>query len=1043
MAIPGTPAARLYPSGQAQLLQRIKRDLLSVIDLYFNGQYLIQPEDFTILLGIYKKRKYPNYPTDDEARAKRLGIEIRYMLDVDRRAITPAPNGPPYHFRPGKSLVNASKNDIKRLYLDFILRRADLVWDDLEEMRRSGFIFAESVAELSPSTRAKNFSRKLTEVLVPEGVGTQSVRAFHDHAAVRSTYNDDLNYYAKYRKSFPTQPGDRAINFDKLSDDYLKLNFTEPELKRETVHLLLVLDDLRVLLELDADQGRLVPRLLFSPGFLGTAQVFQSIFDQLDRFQNREAIFFFTLDGSKTSPDIFPIKQPNLKLQVNPDEQVIEPKCMVKQLWEVECEAKDVGETKYWDDWQWFAEMVQLYFPSRVFEISMHGVRMLYQPDRNALFLNDLRQAASKAIGPIKDELSKLLERAEKDKNILILPQGLATGGSSSGGERILVGTDGLYIYLRNIETGLTSRVPTAQFVVGFRIGAISSAIYQRTRGIIPFAILVLTLGSLAIVGAVVGFGLLASGFRWFVRDIILNEGTKRLTKEAIHKALNTFYSQAKAMLIYGVALLFPKSDNPYFRFSLGFLHGYAIDSLTSLFTKYKDFVVRGPKYYRWYKLFKRIEASIWLLENKLEKLKARVDEAMAEQIAQRIVSMAQSAHAGVILLFNNLFFLEYDQVEGAILTLFQLADEKPPSKKDWERIRTERFKRMLQTFEDEVQTASAKIKVETDNIYDIMRYSLWGALAATELIHMSKYTAHFGQIALYGGLGGLLGLIGYDVVENEGQVSIEVLDLIARQFYKTDINSYKPEEVEKMGRIMGHVVGAFMVNGAIFRKDSRLGKIKHKKGSRSDKAISAFVSAEFGHGYVMPILKAVLFHYLILFERHKATGEKLWNDLLEELGVILLGDQAYLERFQTEVEKKITYAKIKLLFIRLDEILTARLKELAATPNLAEKLRSMAEHLESARLPSFDDILDGKQPEYWSRESMLFVMVSHLHMALLQFAKVISMIEQPIAPDRNDPLTLLEFLEIIGIEIDEEKAAQVLGDDLQELFQPKQSATP
>lgn len=1008
------------------------------------------PDDFSIHLGLYTRLLRPGYPLPRQhrPRARRLGLSVGYTVEIDKRPVQVdyrpvqlAPSAEPREFqvRAGAAFtLPIDRRHRGKLGLWYVRQRADLVHDPADEMLRSGFLFGHQVARLSEGVRRRNFARNLERVHPPEG---GIAHYFHQEAVLRATYDRDFNYYRKWRRPHIVTPKDPVERVAQLTDAYLTHNFGELLLQRDSVYAILDLDADRVVIQLSEGEERLVPHVVYQSLSWGQTADLDEIFDRLEAYQQRQMIFTYAKDGTEDQPHLTDAVPAQLDLAVSPLIEVVDVPSMVKRLWNEHSDDTESGEWQDWTEWQWFTEMVRLYFPSRMVELSQAGTFRFNKIDREALFLRNLEQAVGESTGPLNQRLTEILEAARGDPDMLLFPRGCPVGA-----DQLLVGQHNGYVYLRETNLGLTLRLLIRPFIENRPVGDLSAEIYQRTQHLIPFIKVVLAVASVGAGAAVVGFSTVAYGFKWLVRDVVKAE----VTEKTIRHLLQRFRTQILALLAHGLLAIFPDSDARTVRFARGFIRGYGYDALQTLVEKYSEIPEHGPRYYRWFKAFTRIHASIQLIEDKIEALSATIDDAKAELLAVRTVEIAAAVKTGTTLLLSNLYFLDYEKVKDAIVVLAGLSGQEPPTRSEWERFRRERMRSLLTTYAQTLRAqqvareSAEQVDESVEEVYRGIRIALTSATLVAEAAHIgagvveaSRYTGHLAILGAFAAIGGIGALALFDIVENEAAASKAVAHFVATPYMNLD--NLKPAEAELVGRFMGHLTGALAVNGALFGRGTVVRQLK--QGDRVEKAAASFIRTEFGHGLLVPVLRAALAPHLALLERYVQQASGLWAKLNAEMEAILLGDQPDLAPFQTEAEKEISFGKVARLVIRLDQILTEQLAQLSSNPNLSQEIEAMAKYLESSRVPSARDLLAGRHPDEWSSEAMSFVALSHLHVALMETSRGIALINAPLdVHDPNSP-SVLSLLQIIGIDIGPTDAEKVLARDLKEIFVPEHSA--
>ena len=99
------------------------------------------------------------------------------------------------------------------------------------------------------------------------------------------------------------------------------------------------------------------------------------------------------------------------------------------------------------------------------------------------------------------------------------------------------------------------------------------------------------------------------------------------------------------------------------------------------------------------------------------------------------------------------------------------------------------------------------------------------------------------------------------------------------------------------------------------------------------------------------------------------------------------------------------------------------------------KKLASAAKYLETAKAPSWDDLLEGRTQDKFSREAMSFAAISHLHSVLDELGEMLRYIMDPVRTAKGHEVSLHDILNILGLTTSEDQAQEALSKRLIPVF--------
>lgn len=1043
-------------------LRQIRNDLVEIAQLCLLSRPDILRWDDQLYLGLYRQYgsqrktaegityfapdpqtfygsdKPPDkMPPEEKKRwEKDLGFKVQFRLLYDQRHRLKLVNRKePYRFDASSiNLPDESDVDVDAafgregfLYLNV---RADLVHDNQAEMEAAlipsdvaSFIF-----NMGDRDRKTNFGTSLGKALP---VGTEFYTdygpiGFKELLLSRATYkiSDSAPYYKKWRNG--AKPRRREFAYNYLSNEYLKENYHEKTLRKGFFYLLLMDQYEKVLLQLSKsssgtdDPVHITPVYTTSHLFAQTRKAAQTI-----AAGRRRAVFFYSIDGAdppKSNP-------PDIELKVSYNELLVNPKQMVMKAWEIDRDSNLPSEVRNWDEKYWFREMVRLYFPAKLYPLYRGSFGTNIPFDREQMLINSLPDhPEDNAIGPlrgnIKASLDKLLDDLKKDENLVYLAQ----GGAVSKNKRF-VGVDPPgWVYMRNTRTGLTTKVSPSIFLINLDLRVFLLDLYERTKVLIPF-IQVVTWGALAVgTGGVIGFQALASTVRSYVRSEL-----RASVKGAIRDQFRKLMPQIVGLVIYGFLSILPfdEEDRSY-RLTRGFLRGATLHAFERLYKRILSRSTRFLRILRAAELVKRLTATVYKIAKKIEELKDKISAHTAKVLVMQLGDILYYLRRGSLLLFSALLFLDYDRNVGNLKVsdyleiVAEISGTKKISKTQWNTMRQKHFKKVLYLvhihYRAEIaEYASDKIDSEVQKWYATNGQSV---LAAATFTAESSIIEDFSGITpAYLFIAAALFLSGYQAA----QESRNWLEIAFKVLTKpiTNFEDYTPDEAEKLGELLGDLVGTFFLNHSLFGRNAPLGKLA--KRSKFGKLIEKHLRL----GLILPTIRLLLAHYIILFERYQKMAKGLLKDLRKF--IYDLDSMEEIDEFLTDDERQLSFRDVKVRLSNLDTILFQALRKLVNEENIGETLLKMAQSLEKTRFPTLKELVDGKLPEGWTVEATSFILLSYLRCALYDLGRVVQLIEKPVTAVGTG--SWLEVLHIIGFELGDKEANDTLAEDVDQIF--------
>jgi hypothetical protein len=1025
----------------APSLPQVKKTLLDNVEGFFNSQSELFPDLCDIHLGLYYKDK----ATSPDARTERLSLSTPFYYKYDTTTVTVSELADFTKFVYRAPQVFNGSNFSPAFGSFIVKRRADLIWDTEAELLASRFPFTDVVTNLSHATRVKIYGTILAAIRKPESSGGP-VKGFFAAAAQSATYDHTepyRNYYPKWRVGEPEKAEDKVFSLERLSDQYLKLNFIPLELQKDGVYLLLEMaGGIRVLFRLFRDptgRGRRLERtLLHAQGVLDDRNILGLLSEILNRQSGQpppKLLFLYALDGSLGLPGWLSPQSLSTGKLVFADEEVIDPRYHVKRLWNIPDNDPDPDGTGKWTYRHWVKELIRLKFSDRWVWLrdNPYGGRLTPRPNRDDLFLTEIRDAAAEAKGETRKRLLSFIRDAEQDKNLYMIPR-----GSLSSSYQRVIGSDEHYVYLYHKNIEIVVRINhEVYFEDYFAFGTFLKVVYRDTKAMIPFGKLICW-GGVAVMGVgIFGTAALAEGIRLYLRERL----SSAVLKPAIQKFLRKFETELLMMFVNSVLAFFPQDRNT--AVVRGFLTGYTTDTFEALFSKWSSLASLEPTSVKVLRYGYKIQAALGKLDDRMSQLKSSVDDQTAKALEDRFVHFLVSMWKTIVMLAGNLQYLDYDQVKPLLDILAKLGQKAPTTKQEWDRVRHDNMLKSLTEFDKtirEAKTDLADLYADARTAAQLGRKALWLANVA-----FAANKASGGMLTDIVVLGPLAGVgVGAAVVadpQTAKKVAGAGLDLFVDEWMQL-FNKYGPKELERFGRLLGRFVAALSLNKKLFGpKMSMADRWKFKNLGRRVK--EGLVHDELGVSWLTPLVKLLGFHYVIMLEGVIDSTKKVkerWDKLQDEIDEIVLGDPSNWDIFPPD-EESFDLVKVAMILVKLDEILTDWLKELAKVPDLLGKIELMAAKLKRTtppQVPTLEEIIDGKIDADWSREALTFVMLWSLHAVVDELTQGLRYFTETVNPKGLLALSLAELFELLDFQLRSDEVATILDSNMDALLSSK-----
>ena len=1067
---------------------RARLSLSVLTQAVFNEAKVLDARDWQILAGFSRYNKVDLTPNGvaDVARAKRLGITNKYMAIVQKApAATSDGEGGVSSFRFFTS-ENIPRDQVRFIPAFFLKRRADLVWDDATELLASEFPYTNVATALSASVRRKVYGASLSDVKPPEddentGFFDNGSR-FYAAAATQGTYateEDGQPYYQKWLAANPTAPKDRVFGFDALSDAYLQLNYRPYDLEKGFVHLYLEVGRMMVLVKLMLDgQGQLQYEGIIGQGVPELGNYFTIVNEYIaaEKAKNNKikgtASFIYTLEGTDHPPKFTQQEAASGNLSLNVMEQVVDPQAVVQTARGLALDAVDDAQRR-WTSRDWLREMVRLRFSEQwVWFWKNSYIEMFYQIDRDKLFLDELRAAQKKAVGPLRQTIDDLIKKANADPNLYLVKR-----GTKYGPDKRVMGSDDSYVYFYNNSTRLVTRLPMFVFWRDQNVSQISQEIYDATKGMIPIIKAVVWGGTVVMSVGIIGTETLIQGFREYVGEYIADKISGAAIQKLITETFKRFRLRLMALLILPVLDLLGKkifgettAGRKIFSFLEGFAEGFTEHAFQAIIRRWESVLNLEPAAYRTVKLLMRIEGILRWIDEKMSALKDFINETVASALSHRFVEIAVEAGTALIALIDNLYFLDYKKAKGFLELYAEIAEVPVPSEQDWDRWRHRHFLETFKNYKDEIESAGKDVagvyndvqgavqtamKVVKTTEYAVgavalTNFALAGGLVPLMLLSLKKVATKVGalartkpgKIAGAGAAGGFIAALlldddfAKDVMEFTGGFGKAAASLGSGAAATADFAWATPERMQRIGQLLGVVVASVVISRAVIKKGD------WQKRWTARKNFPTFWGKEtlrqqFNVNPLLPGLKLALFHYVQMVSEVIADSNTAWAEFEGKVEAILLGEADPTLKDIVEEDKGITLPKLIDILKLADQLLLKWLQQLAGVPGLTEEILSISEKLKSiapSQLPSLEGLTD--DPAEWAREAIMYIVLTHLQGAINLLLHSLQSTLEPINPKDANPVSVGFVLQTLGFNLQEADALEALDRNFDGAFQ-------
>ncbi len=911
-----------------------------------------------------------------------------------------------------------------------ILQRVDLVYDDAAAAAKANFqypfifdyetprrAYENNVNELPvpAEIRPKPGSNRFQEVLAARE------RAFRAHVHLHATYvsrgsqHYAGNYYRKWRVKRALDPKQRQFRPTLLSDEYLKECFAEFVMKQGDDYLMIVLPTGRIVYRLlwEGKPGATPGRLTVQPQFSIGAPL-EPPAPRLRRKGDKDddpgdsglqvpipAVIFRALEGKDESPG--QISFGKLKYTAGETNRfVVDYKAYLRWYY-------DNQQLRFGTDKEWFDEFVKVFFGDQTYPVHL-TVYPAVRIDRDELFLNELRQEASKAAGSMKQRLTEIIDWCKPDERNYVFIQGMRFGTEDN--PRELIGISPNYeVYEWNPRTALVTATPINKWLIDFQHSLVYAEVYRNTAGMLPFITLITWGGVIVATGGALGLGSTMVGLsRATVPELVKNAAGKFIAKEAVRKAR----LQLIAMLVDGLLSLMPSSDHILYQFLHGLFEGFGGGAVEHYLSEIDDRLERQidkiPAIaanlatkggYRAYVVYDKLSSAAVRLAAVVKALKTVLTEQRAQIAAQQLRRLGH--HAGVAFLIILFVVVYLDYVYRSNLGKNQKEIDR------WVEKQKKTLVFMVRETGDEIASYARELQDELRSL----RKSVSGSLAKSP---EARAAVRRQDERLSRAIGGKLkkGLDEVPAVADFLQLLIEQMgvknwdelkslgfgELMARGFDALPKQALAGDQAHKLGAALGELIGTIMLERQIVPEGVR------KKGGM----IFGHPQHQAAKGALAGGTWRALWQFAIYpFENLGNMPATLKRGLEEQRGW-------YDNRFSTAKHRDTSYRDFVRDLIGDEDELARRLIRLAEDEGLKEHLdRLVLSAKDNMIPPDLEALTKGDNPE-WPTDAILFVLYTWLRLGLREILQGFNLIND--AQPYGGAFKLSELLDIIGLDI-------------------------
>jgi len=912
---------------------------------------------------------------------------------------------------------------------DFI---ADAVKDNQAELMRVGFPYALPLADMSADLRSELYTKNLGDINErPKGVDANYAGPFLRALARQATYDARGDYYAKWRAGSENKPPYEA----NTTDPFIQEAFTELELVKDQIYVAIHGARGLVIYQIAYTKdephrvyyGGVPAELYLDPEFLKTRGK-----------QPFDMVWIFAKDGLDKKPPNRMRKTFDVGDRAAAHE-IADPQTMV----EATIGKQAASQLNLVDAFDWFVELVTLSFPNRFYILDLRrlhntwliwgGLDLRVARDGIHPLVRDALKKDDKATanGAFTKAARARIEAALEDQDLLVIPQGMQSSKTTR-----FFGCDDLYAYERDLESGLIMVMPLSDYVTALAAAEFGRELYASTKWIIPMATFA-AYAALVVVsfGVAAEVGVTATGVRTFVVNYARREITNKVLWEAVKR-----FGPALAALMTDLVLAFwddPDSKNDragrWRHFARGFFNGYVVQTLyDGLFKRVLDTVTKGPKEYRMavtikkaYHTLDKIQSLVSRLETELEDTGIRAAIARFEKAVTHIVH-------GVALLMSAQYYVEHKDAAG-MLDLFARGDDakEPPSVEEWEAEAThqiagiaKQINEVIDNFDkmDDVVAAIRDNKlIMAGAVLVVLRVQIWSAIQYTWSLRKKKPIKSKRRWAFYALAVAAVLLLASDQADQEseaGKFLDNIIDKIGTLLAEAAKNfpGRSENEAELYGKIVGNLIGGFLLNRFLFKEDHKFNKVFKTP------ILGATLKSNLKHGVVKGFLALVFKRYLSLYNdlvKHgvlsKARREEEFASLVDEVRDKELDARglSHLKEFEAQSEKAMSLHDLFKVLLRFHRVLEEDGVELLTTHYGGQIARLKDDLAATAKLSDELGITDFAVEH---TKALYVVMSTHVRLAVHELVEAMRNLFEPFV--ENGHFSWMAILKELGFDV-------------------------
>lgn len=867
-----------------------------------------------------------------------------------------------------------------------LIDRVDLVWDDLEEARRAGFLKMHSWVFKYPPPRPL-FARNINAI-DPLDEDMRDVRDFRKYLYWYGTYeNGSGNYYQKWRADEPVDRDDREYRPTKLSKQYLQECFHEWVLQRDESYLLLELPGADMLYRLSyrTPTGRRtreleVKEVLRRHRLGDVTNAPPEIPPQI------HAVLFHALDGARSLPAQL---GPRSRIRIRGSttgRHAYDYKALLS--WYLESDELLTGL----DEEACFDLFVDIFFPDVIYPVQ--GAYKYVE--KSTYSSSELAGLAGAALEPVRRLLDEMERTAGTAPAMRYAIQGWEYGRTDATKRRLIGISPTEFVYEWHVEKSIVTRMPLGKWLAENAEEEFLREIYERTKHIIPYAQVVVWGGVAAAGGAVIGGAALSVVARQTIRGLIANETAKRVTKEAIRTAA----PHLVAVILDRLASLLPPTRSVPVEFTRGFLHGFGAGAVThylenldkraerQLKKLYKDVLNKASKgVYRAHQTLVKIIAAY----HKLSALFHAIREVWKDEYATILVDVLK--HFSRRLALSLLLLL----ILAVYIDRAYLGGHDDQRKQElWARKQRDLFQHLITETGEEVAVWAEQLREDartrrspTPAIVRERDEKVARKLAGAAATATSKTTIVSDVLKE---ILTELGVTGWDELASKSFVQLLALGLDATLDAFPDLET---KVARAFGEATGELVGTLFLERAVLSAAWRTRLGNSTKFSPRVRGTLAEGTGRALLAYVREVLEGVSKAVKTSAQHHRAPASPH-----------LIGPRP--ARSHGSWLKEL---------LEMESSLSKSIGALADESGLPERIRAVATHAQSDSPPGIEDVLARRDGGTWPTDAIRFFLECWTLVATREALAAIAL-TQDASPFGNQ-LRLEQLLAIVGLDVD------------------------